>query len=73
MLTTRSGNGFICTIEQAAHPVIIQTELPADYLELEKRVDALKQVHQTILDVTYGRCSNTMPCLLTFAQEAIPK
>jgi len=29
-----------------------QTELPADYLELEKRVDALKQVHQKMLQVT---------------------
>lgn len=29
-----------------------QTELPSDYLELEKRVDALKQVHQKLLQVT---------------------
>ncbi|KAI5310107.1 hypothetical protein KEM55_001619 [Ascosphaera atra] len=29
-----------------------KTELPADYLELEKRVDALKQVHQKLLQVT---------------------
>ncbi len=30
-----------------------QTQLPADYVELEKRVDALKQVHQKLLAVTY--------------------
>ena len=29
-----------------------QTELPPDYIELEKRVDALKQVHQKLLQVT---------------------
>lgn len=29
-----------------------QTELPPDYIELEKRVDALKQVHQKMLQVT---------------------
>ncbi|KIW86863.1 uncharacterized protein Z519_12484 [Cladophialophora bantiana CBS 173.52] len=29
-----------------------KTQLPADYIELEKRVDALKQVHQKLLDVT---------------------
>src|SRR6201996_2626064 len=30
-----------------------QTKLPDDYLELEKRVDALKQVHQKRIQVTY--------------------
>jgi len=30
-----------------------QTELPPDYVELEKRVDALKQVHQKLVAVTY--------------------
>jgi len=30
-----------------------KTQLPADYLELEKRVDSLKQVHQQLLQVTY--------------------
>ncbi|EXJ57979.1 hypothetical protein A1O7_05402 [Cladophialophora yegresii CBS 114405] len=30
-----------------------KTQLPADYTELEKRVEALKQVHQKLLDVTY--------------------
>lgn len=30
----------------------LQTQLPADYIELEKRVDALKQVHQKLLAVT---------------------
>jgi hypothetical protein len=30
-----------------------QTKLPDDYLELEKRVDALKQVHQKMIQVTY--------------------
>lgn len=29
-----------------------KTELPPDYLELEKRVDALKAVHQKLLQVT---------------------
>lgn len=29
-----------------------QTQLPSDYIELEKRVDALKQVHQQLLAVT---------------------
>ncbi|RPA71605.1 hypothetical protein BJ508DRAFT_217864 [Ascobolus immersus RN42] len=29
-----------------------KTQLPADYLELEKRVDALKQAHQNMLQVT---------------------
>ncbi|KAN0067246.1 BAR domain-containing family protein [Elaphomyces granulatus] len=29
-----------------------KTQLPDDYLELEKRVDALKQVHQKLLQVT---------------------
>jgi hypothetical protein len=29
-----------------------QTQLPADYIELEKRVDALKAVHQKLLAVT---------------------
>lgn len=31
----------------------VQTELPPDYIELEKRVDALKQVHQKLLSVTH--------------------
>lgn len=30
-----------------------KTQLPLDYIELEKRVDALKQVHQQLLAVTY--------------------
>ncbi|KAK5001588.1 hypothetical protein LTR28_012475, partial [Elasticomyces elasticus] len=29
-----------------------KTELPPDYVELERRVDALKQVHQKLLQVT---------------------
>jgi hypothetical protein len=29
-----------------------QTQLPPDYIDLEKRVDALKQVHQKMLAVT---------------------
>lgn len=35
-------------------PLLIrwQTQLPADYIELEKRVDALKTVHQKLLAVT---------------------
>lgn len=37
----------------------MKTELPPDYLELEKRVDALKQVHQKLLQVTYVRYSPT--------------
>ena len=31
--------------------MIIQTQLPPDYIDLEKRVDALKQVHQNIFEV----------------------
>jgi len=31
----------------------LQTQLPPDYIELEKRVDALKKVHNTMLQVTY--------------------
>ena len=30
----------------------MKTQLPPDYVELEKRVDALKQVHQKMLSVT---------------------
>lgn len=30
-----------------------KTQLPSEYIELEKRVDALKQVHQKMLAVTY--------------------
>lgn len=30
-----------------------KTQLPDEYLELERRVDALKQVHQKLLQVTY--------------------
>ncbi|KAI9830666.1 MAG: hypothetical protein M1826_004495 [Phylliscum demangeonii] len=33
-------------------PHCIQTQLPPEYLALEKRVDALKQVHQKMLQVT---------------------
>ncbi len=29
-----------------------QTQLPPDYIDLEKRVDALKAVHQKMLAVT---------------------
>jgi hypothetical protein len=32
---------------------VSQTQLPPDYIELEKRVDALKKVHNTMLQVTY--------------------
>ena len=34
--------------------LVSQTELPPDYIELEKRVDALKLVHQKLLQVTYA-------------------
>jgi Bin/amphiphysin/Rvs domain for vesicular trafficking len=37
---------------QYAADWLLQTQLPADYVELEKRVDALKQVHQKLLSVT---------------------
>jgi len=33
-------------------PVVVQTQLPPDYIDLEKRVDALKAVHQKMLAVT---------------------
>jgi hypothetical protein len=44
----------------------MQTELPADYLELEKRVDALKLVHQKMLDATsqYGNEAYDYPANL---------
>lgn len=35
--------------DAACHP---KTQLPPDYIDLEKRVDALKQVHQKMLAVT---------------------
>jgi hypothetical protein len=31
---------------------LCQTQLPPDYIDLEKRVDALKQAHQKMLAVT---------------------
>jgi hypothetical protein len=31
---------------------LVQTQLPPDYIDLEKRVDALKQAHQKLLTVT---------------------
>ena len=33
---------------------VTQTQLPPEYVELEKRVDALKEVHQKLLAVTYA-------------------
>lgn len=36
-----------------------KTQLPPDYIELEKRVDALKQVHQKMLKVTSQYSSET--------------
>jgi hypothetical protein len=36
----------------------LKTQLPPDYIELEKRVDALKQVHQKMLAVT---CVHSLP------------
>ena len=51
----------------------IQTELPPDYIELEKRVDALKQVHQKLLQVTYytlSRSASELPTLPTDYREA---
>ena len=39
---------------QAKNFRVIQTQLPAEYIDLEKRVDALKQAHQKILAVTYA-------------------
>lgn len=35
-----------------------KTQLPPDYIELEKRVDALKLVHQQLLAVTYVHISS---------------
>ena len=40
---------WLCYADQ----FLLKTELPSDYIELEKRVDALKQVHQKLLSVTY--------------------
>ena len=39
-----------------------QTQLPAEYTDLEKRVDALKQVHQKLLEVTYGSPATVVMC-----------
>ena len=39
----------------------LQTELPPDYVELEKRVDALKQAHQKMLAVTSVSPSPAIP------------
>ena len=38
--------------DEATQLSTIQTQLPPDYIDLEKRVDALKQVHQKMLAVT---------------------
>ncbi|TKA63951.1 hypothetical protein B0A49_08232 [Cryomyces minteri] len=37
------------------------TQLPPDYTELEKRVDALRQVHQKLLQVTYVPAQALIP------------
>jgi hypothetical protein len=42
-----------------------KTQLPDDYLELEKRVDALKQVHQKLLSVTYVDIYARTLCLIS--------
>lgn len=44
-----------------AYPGYVQTQLPPDYIELEKRVDAFKQAHQKMLQVT---CVQTFPAYL---------
>jgi hypothetical protein len=42
-----------------------QTQLPPDYIELEKRVDALKKVHTTMLQVTYDALCHVLVLGLT--------
>lgn len=43
----------------------LQTQLPPDYIELEKRVDALKKVHTTMLQVTYDTSLDVLVLGLT--------
>jgi hypothetical protein len=42
-----------------------KTQLPPDYIELEKRVDALKKVHTTMLQVTYDTSLDVLVLGLT--------
>ena len=53
------GETPLCCPGADVSSVPVQTQLPQDYLELEKRVDALKLMHQKLLQVTYG--SNSIP------------
>ena len=39
-------------VMRGTNQVVQQTQLPPDYIDLEKRVDALKQAHQKMLAVT---------------------
>lgn len=48
----REGTGSFGDLAVKLRAHLAQTELPPDYIELEKRVDALKQVHQKLLSVT---------------------
>lgn len=66
------GAGRQCRGQGTAGPVSVagavltqtrQTQLPPDYIELEKRVDALKKVHTTMLQVTYDTRSPSL-CLV---------
>jgi hypothetical protein len=43
----------------------LQTQLPPDYIELEKRVDTLKKVHTTMLQVTYDTSLDVLVLGLT--------
>lgn len=42
----------ICKLKCTTNLLMLQTQLPADYIDLEKKVDALKQAHQRMLAVT---------------------
>lgn len=42
----------VCIPKPTTNPWMLQTQLPADYIDLEKKVDALKQAHQRMLTVT---------------------
>ncbi|KAF5863152.1 hypothetical protein ETB97_010497 [Aspergillus alliaceus] len=50
-----------------------KTQLPDEYLELEKRVDALKLVHQKLLQVTYviGSTVREQTCLFSHDRSSV--
>jgi hypothetical protein len=51
----------------------LQTQLPPDYIELEKRVDALKQVHQKMLAVTCVHSPSLIPDQSQVTSDCFPQ